>query len=307
MSFLLLQNDPTMSIIEGIGDEVTNFFVVVIFFIIIYFAWKSTNVRDVRLPSTGVFLVNGNQHRIVQRIPLRSIRKLWWKCCNFYHFIFISHVFIAQTPQLRSALNLGVGDNATDTSRIDETNTVSYEGVLQTVAASISADPRFVQSNIATRLSSVNLEEDEGPQEIIREMDNDTTDDGLRRRRIEAGSPEQHEVDRTSIPNQHGDDSTDNIDNCTNENSENGNVVENISLLETDNQTTTTSSTSRELATKSSIVSTESCSSDLIQKENEFRIKIKYLNDDLKLVKGTPSEQIGDFKKYVVNIFITRY
>lgn len=32
--------------------------------------------------------------------------------------------------------------------------------------------------------------------------------------------------------------------------------------------------------------------------ENEIRIKLKYLNDDLKLVKGTASEAIGDFKKY---------
>lgn len=32
--------------------------------------------------------------------------------------------------------------------------------------------------------------------------------------------------------------------------------------------------------------------------ENEIRIKLKYLNDDLKLVKGSTSEAIGDFKKY---------
>lgn len=31
--------------------------------------------------------------------------------------------------------------------------------------------------------------------------------------------------------------------------------------------------------------------------ENEIRIKLKYLNDDLKLVKGSTSEAIGDFKK----------
>lgn len=31
--------------------------------------------------------------------------------------------------------------------------------------------------------------------------------------------------------------------------------------------------------------------------EHEIRIKLKYLNDDLKLVKGTVNEAIGDFKK----------
>lgn len=42
-----------MSLIEGIGDEVTNFYIIVISAIVLYFAWRSTNVRDERIPSRG--------------------------------------------------------------------------------------------------------------------------------------------------------------------------------------------------------------------------------------------------------------
>lgn len=34
-----------------------------------------------------------------------------------------------------------------------------------------------------------------------------------------------------------------------------------------------------------------------IETEREFTIKLKYLNDDLKLVTAKPTEAIGDFKK----------
>lgn len=66
-------------------------------------------------------------------------------------------------------------------------------------------------------------------------------------------------------------------------------------------------STSTELIVNNDSVPVESVNSDkkdnlnqIPEKckiENEIRIKLKYLNDDLKLVKGTASEAIGDFKK----------
>lgn len=36
------------------------------------------------------------------------------------------------------------------------------------------------------------------------------------------------------------------------------------------------------------------------EKESSIRIKLKYLNDDLKLVDGRLEELLGDFKRYLV-------
>lgn len=85
--------------------------------------------------------------------------------------------------------------------------------------------------------------------------------------------------------NVHPTDQVDNshAENCTNENNEN----ENISKTEI----------------KPSVVvgngdSQPEQQANLDNRDDEFRIKLKYLNDELRLVKGTPNEAIGDFKKY---------
>lgn len=76
-----------MSLIEGIGDEVTNFLVIVLTFIIIYFAWRSTNVRDERIPRSAVLIIESNRRRLMGRVAQHPVTI---SICNFYKFILSS-------------------------------------------------------------------------------------------------------------------------------------------------------------------------------------------------------------------------
>lgn len=61
-----------MSLIEGIGDEVTNFFVIIFSSIILYFAWRSTNVRDERIPR-NLIIIESNRRRLLGRVAQNPI------------------------------------------------------------------------------------------------------------------------------------------------------------------------------------------------------------------------------------------
>lgn len=144
--------------------------------------------------------------------------------------------------------------------------------------------------------------------EIIREMDRDDTD-GVRHRRTTATTIQTNTTENDAIPatattstaqmssnlatasksrlnHQDSTDKAANTENCTNENSENGNVFEDLPYDSSD------------VAAEPLLAPTPVDSKTQVEsKESEFRIKLKYLNDDLKLVKGCPNEFIGDFKK----------
>lgn len=65
-------NFQTMSLIEGIGDEVTNVFVIIFSSIILYFAWRSTNVRDERIPR-NLIIIESNRRRLLGRVAQNPI------------------------------------------------------------------------------------------------------------------------------------------------------------------------------------------------------------------------------------------
>lgn len=98
-------------------------------------------------------------------------------------------------------------------------------------------------------------------------------------------------VAKPTLSHQDSADKSANTDNCTNENCENGNVIEAmpVDVPQVRHRTIAAASAA---ASTTTTMSTHRNSGD-----DEFRIKLKYLNDDLKLVKGTPNEAIGDFKK----------
>lgn len=137
--------------------------------------------------------------------------------------------------------------------------------------------------------------------EILREMDRDNVD-GIRHRRTTTPanstesdivpssssltSPNLATASKSRLNHQDSTDKAANTENCTNENSENGNVFEDLPY------------DSSEPAAAPVVAATPVESTPQIEsKESEFRIKLKYLNDELKLVKGCPNEFIGDFKK----------
>lgn len=45
--------------ITGIGDEVSSFFIILLVFCIVYFGWKSTNIRENTAP-IGVLIIEQN-------------------------------------------------------------------------------------------------------------------------------------------------------------------------------------------------------------------------------------------------------
>lgn len=90
-----------------------------------------------------------------------------------------------------------------------------------------------------------------------------------------------------NVPSRDSTTDTSHAENCSNENNENENISK------TENRSSSNESKhndSRETVRNT----TGSQESDVKQ---EFRIKLKYLNDELRLVKGSPNEAIGDFKK----------
>lgn len=145
--------------------------------------------------------------------------------------------------------------------------------------------------------------------EILRDMDRDDTD-GIRHRRattqvnstendvgandevIPPATSSSHTsanvaatATKSRLNHQDSTDKAANTENCTNENSENGNVFEDLPYDSADRNA--------EPVVAAPVAITQQIQS----KESEFRIKLKYLNDELKLVKGCPNEFIGDFKK----------
>lgn len=62
-----------MSSIEGIGDEVTNFVIFVVSFLVLYFAWRSTNVREDRLPRRSLIYLDGNRRLQQQTGHVHSV------------------------------------------------------------------------------------------------------------------------------------------------------------------------------------------------------------------------------------------
>ena len=71
------------------------------------------------------------------------------------------------------------------------------------------------------------------------------------------------------------------------------------SLLQQDNKVDDVDKSSTDKKTSSTTVSseTEQAESDLSDSEHKICIKLKFINDDQKLVTGSLREMLGDFKK----------
>lgn len=157
-----------------------------------------------------------------------------------------------------------------------------------TTATATTTDSSASSSRSSSRSNAVH-----GPQEIIRNMDrnSDEIDGGGLRQRRWTGAP------ATEVPST--DAAAANTENCANENSENGNIFEDIPVGSSTEAASSSPPMSRNqfVAPPQSNIRTTTNSRII----DEFRVKLKYLNDDLKLVKGSPDEAIGDFKKYIIH------
>lgn len=112
------------------------------------------------------------------------------------------------------------------------------------------------------------LENEGGPAAIIREMDRDLSDS------IDTIPPSPMDDDINN-PEATLQSATEEVQNCTNENNENGNKQAVENTIETN---------------------ADQVDEDL-SPEDPWKIKIKYLNDDMKVVEAKPSQTLGEFKR----------
>uniref|UniRef100_A0A1L8DSK2 Putative transmembrane and ubiquitin-like domain-containing protein 2 n=1 Tax=Nyssomyia neivai TaxID=330878 RepID=A0A1L8DSK2_9DIPT len=180
-----------MSIIVSISDFFTAVFVTILLSIVVVFAWKSTNVREDHL-SAAVLVIENSRRRLIERI----------------------HQFQYQQPQAHnSAQSTSQDTSTTNDEAVVEDTTQSVDVTLASTAA-LDAGRNFnVLSEHHERFLSQAeeiIESLEGPDQLIREMDDMT--DGIRHRhwRPTAGDATEPQPSDTST-----------IDNCTNENNEN--------------------------------------------------------------------------------------
>lgn len=298
-----------MSLIEGIGDEVTNFFVIIFSSIILYFAWRSTNVRDERIPR-NLIIIESNRRRLLGRVAQNPITISIRESQSFHVGKFIQCFCIKFLFTVHST-----SQQSTATNDIDDINTEDESLTPDDSESNVSNSIHIQEAptleaildevgELTTGGTFTHRNHDQEQIEILREMDRDDTD-GVRHRRttIQANSSENdvavpsattstHQMasnlattSKSRLNHQDSTDKAANTENCTNENSENGNVFEDLPYDSTD------------AAAEPVVVAPVEIKPQIESKESEFRIKLKYLNDELKLVKGCPNDLIGDFKK----------
>ncbi|XP_059616172.1 transmembrane and ubiquitin-like domain-containing protein 1 [Phlebotomus argentipes] len=253
-----------MSIIVSISDLVTAICVTLLLSIVIVLAWKSTNVREDHL-SAAVLVIENSRRRLIERI----------------------HQFQYQQPHTSGRSTSQQSNHSSATEEVDLENDSSAPDDSLTNTPSLEEENHF--NVLAERherfLSQAEeiIESLEGPDEIIREMDDMT--DGIRHRhwrQDDSAPPGQASgaavdvagnsdaTSRTgSAPKSPDPSDTSTIDNCTNENNEND-----------------ISEGARDAGAASEVPPSVA-----------MRIKLKYLDDVQRTVQGRPTEAIGDFKR----------
>ncbi|XP_055908489.1 transmembrane and ubiquitin-like domain-containing protein 1 [Eupeodes corollae] len=281
-----------------IGFELKNFLIALAVLFIVYLAWESTYVRDYRIQPNAVLIIENNRRLLVD-IGTSTQHDLRpgtdWTLEPVAPDASSSH-----RP---SETETATENNSSTTARnIDPpvsssttTNSVqqipepppSLEVVIEEVH-DLASVRQQLNENVYRTLESFEegiselLEDRTGPQEVIAAMD---TSEGLRRRRL--GFEEVEAAVRTSSSSSppeggNGDGGGDSTDSRVKEDS------------------SSKPSDSVSVGVGAAEVG-EKCAAKQdptpINRSDEFTIKLKYLNDDMKLVKGTPNENIGDFKR----------
>lgn len=151
-----------------------------------------------------------------------------------------------------------------DQGNILMSHVLSWATTTDTVSLGTNTDKTTEEGRLR-RHTEYLIEEiqNEGPQAIIREMDRDDVDNSTGET-----STSSAEAAAAGVAEE--------VQNCTNENSENVNKQQ-----------------TEEAATTIPLPSEEEPPID----EDPWKIKIKYLNADVKIVEAKPSQTLGDFKR----------
>ncbi|XP_011309088.1 transmembrane and ubiquitin-like domain-containing protein 1 [Fopius arisanus] len=212
-----------MTLIEGVGDEVTDFFIVVAVVVVGWLAWCSTNISEQPLIRTVLIL----QHRTRTRIAeLRA-----------NHSTVISDTFTTRTSSFdESAANeettepISQSHNETEQTCLQENQNVPQTSETSTPPGAAASEEALIQA-----------------------MDSGTDESELAEQKLE--ETEKQETD-ANIPE----------------------------------ATTCVSS-------RPSEASVDSIDGALLTEREEIVIKLKFINDDQRIVSGRPKETLEDFKK----------
>ncbi|XP_032667318.1 transmembrane and ubiquitin-like domain-containing protein 1 [Odontomachus brunneus] len=226
-----------MSLIEGIGDEVTDFFIVMSVLLVGWLAWCSTSIADQPLIRTVLILRDRTPARIA---TLRANHQ-----------------------------STSTADRPPSLERTEEETTVSTNTAIGTTISANNDDAQSNcpdESNIGTETASQEVNALELPpttQEVLLEAMDSYSSDGpsLLRRSVKTN------------------------------NTENANVKEQATSADAEEQTA--SADIKEQTTSTECTTENASASD----NNDITIKLKFINDDQKLVTGSLKEMLGEFKR----------
>lgn len=273
-----------------IGFEFKNFLITFAVLLIVYLAWESTYVRDYRVQPNAVLIIENNRRLLVdigassQRDSRPSTDWLLEPESSDRANSSDARTSESGSTETNSTTSTN-NNNLAHPQRVLSVNNIqripepppSLEVVIEEVH-DLASLRQQLNENVYRTLESFEegiselLDENAGPQEVISAMDRS---DGLRRRSIGFTSEVLGASSSTEVSSGGDNDSINSRLNAEN-NSTNKKTDENVFKKESEEKKEKSNPT---------------------EKNDEFRIKLKYLNDDMKLVKGTPNENIGDFKK----------
>lgn len=271
--------------------------------LIVYLAWRSTYVRDynqldlyrrrtlyILNPQTGVF----ERHPIVLQSQSQSTNS-------------------ATTAASSGTAAESDADSQLNGADIDSSNIVRLPApppTLESILDEVSGFTSGVHYNNPTDLLETDVNEEEA-QAIIREMDSGVhTQEGLRQRRLAffrniSGSNWTTAPSSATSSPATGPSTSTNATVPTVPSSSEPTAARPVADNQTADATIALEVKNGGEAAPTAVSSTDSIDNASSPPDNdpeqifgdELTIKLKYLNDDLKIVKGRPSELIGDFKK----------
>ncbi|XP_050510099.1 transmembrane and ubiquitin-like domain-containing protein 1 [Diabrotica virgifera virgifera] len=235
-----------MTIIEGIGDEVTHFFIALFVIVIGTVAWWTTNISEQRYIRT-VVLLERRRHRAHRRLT------------NHTESVTITEGSSSTSQTEESTPDLSAEtDAALERARAPNGNK--------------PPEPRSEEDLIAPDIPSTILEDSRGEEEesIIETMDADANIVRQRRLAFYTGFSNENQEPTSSH-------------------------TESFRQNTSSPQDSSTSSEDVEPSAPPTEESVPPKNEDTTS--NRITVKLKYINDDLKLVEGNLNESLGEFKK----------
>uniref|UniRef100_A0A2M4AB67 Putative transmembrane and ubiquitin-like domain-containing protein 2 n=1 Tax=Anopheles triannulatus TaxID=58253 RepID=A0A2M4AB67_9DIPT len=242
-------------------DELFNYWILrALLLVVLYLAWRSTYVREDRPSAQDAVLAIENNLRRLNTLPLRRL--------NTQHNV--------TTIILRSSSQQSNISNVTETEGLDLENdsiASSIDNITQSILTEASESATGLDLSdtegypSVVRPAVVDTFHDAGPEEIIRQMDaTDPTDGASPSATADiAGTPSSSELRQRRRP------------------------------ATTENEPSATDLPDR--AGAANAPGNATTDNDEGSAVKPIRIKLKYLNDDSKLVEGNLNEGIGEFKR----------